>query len=1197
MHKATQFLFSGDIDTAEKEFLFTLSLNSRLHRAHFGLGLVYLQKNKIESAEKSFRAALEIEPDYAPAFRGLGQVFELKKDFSGAVLNYQKAISLESKNKAFATDVAISRFRLSQIGETPEIALSVADLLRKGAAFLKDKKKEEALKEYQRALEQVPANLEALENAAVLLFETGRADRSLELFKKIVSIDPNILLAHLFIGNIDEGLGRIGEAWEEFQLIMQIGGKTPGLEEVSKARERLDQMGPSREAAVEVDKRMKNGIQLYEKEDLEGSQKEYETVLQIVPKNVKAKFGLGSILYKKEEFSRAKKLFIETVEIDPDLLRAYFLLGKIYLQEKEIKLAFEAFTKVKELEKKSINAISFKKEIEEAEKELAAMGNDLTTGLKIGKLISEGNDLKTKEEYEGARKKFREALALSPDNMTILENLGLIDLRETSLDLEEARQVFEKMTALQPDLPAPRLELGIIETSRENYEKAIFQFQEAIRLGQLDKKGSEIVEKAKKLLGQLGETKEKAEQVAVYLKSGNKHFQEEKWGEAEKDYRKALEIIPGQTRALYSLSLIQLAQKQGQEAEKTLRTLLTYDPDHLEAHLQLGLMLGARGEYQKGAKELETVLTLGKEGKPVQTAKKELDALKQKAEGEEHFNAGIGTIKNLDELEKNKKNLSAENFVNEKTSLVEKMVRELESAIKLNRDNPYYYYNLGFAYVQKFDLVSAEYVFKKAIEIKPDLLIAHFRLAVLYDLAGAPDSSLKEYERVIELGKPEDEEVKEAKLKEAELKTKIAVNEEAKGYAVIGSFLFSVGKFKEAGPLLTKATELALGNADFWYNLGTYDEAIKRDDLAEKDYAEAIRTGPNLPKPYFYLGIIQEKKGKIKEAYENFKNANRYEVNKTSPEASLTRQRIDFYEKRLSGSLSLTLLNLDSNANGSDSDPVGDGSTAYGLSLKYFHYKSLKLLLSTNFSSFNSVYYYSQILTNSERVSFESKWVDLKGFDLSLAPSLSVNFGSGGISGWNSQLSLDLQENKSSGRWFDFVITHVDYTYSVSAGNSFLNSIQSGISWTLQKDRFFSGALTTVIGLENRDVAARDDSNVSWNGSVTYRQPLFVSLINYLSGSLTVGYGQTYFKNPDSSTLQDGRGEVFRKNQSLDLSGALSYFLFKNISLSGSAGYHMISSSLPVKIDRDINDIRNGLTSSNGGYRKVTIGLSLFYSF
>ena len=47
----------------------------------------------------------------------------------------------------------------------------------------------------------------------------------------------------------------------------------------------------------------------------------------------------------------------------------------------------------------------------------------------------------------------------------------------------------------------------------------------------------------------------------------------------------------------------------------------------------------------------------------VQKAKKEVELLKQKAEGEERFNAGIEAMKKLDELEKNKKENSEEAFL------------------------------------------------------------------------------------------------------------------------------------------------------------------------------------------------------------------------------------------------------------------------------------------------------------------------------------------------------------------------------------------------------------------------------------------------------------------------------------------------------------------------------------------------------
>ncbi|MBI3592142.1 MAG: tetratricopeptide repeat protein [Nitrospirae bacterium] len=653
-----------------------------------------------------------------------------------------------------------------------------------------------------------------------------------------------------------------------------------------------------------------------------------------------------------------------------------------------------------------------------------------------------------------------------------------------------------------------------------------------------------------------------------------------------------LEIVPEQSQALYLLALIDLKQNNIADAEKNLRRVVAADPAHLEGHLQLALLLGGRGAYEEGLKELDKVIEIGKEGKSVQSAKVELEGMKKKAEGEKHFTAGMETLKKLDELEKGSPSKPGEPLSPEKKSLLDRGIKELEEAIRFNQDNPFYLYNLGIAYVQNLDLYSAEFSFKKAIERKPDFLIAHYRLAVLYDLVDALEGAIKEYEKVLELGKPEDEEVKEAKLKIAGMRGKVEIREAAKGYEIVGEALFMEQKDKDrALPLLKKGAELTPGNEDYWYNLGIFYETIPNEEEAVKAYETAIKVRSTFSRPRFYLGLIQEKRGEREAAYENFKKAKEYLVDDKSKEAFLIQERVSFYEKRLLVSLSFSPFYYDSNPSASDLPGQSpEVFSSYGLNMKYFYYKSLKLLLSSDFSASASTYYYSQALVNFESASFEAKWPDLHGLSIVIGPAFGLNFSYGGMSGWNSQFKADFQEKIG---WFDAVITHIGYNYSISVSNPFFDSTREDISWTFMKSQFKSGSLSAALGLSSSEVVAQDDSSVAWNASVGYNRPI----VDYLSGSLNVVIGQSFFKNPDSTALQDGLGAIYRKNDNLYLSGSLNYPLYKNINLSGTLGYQAVRSNLRVRFDRDAADILSKQTSSIGSFSKVTFGFTVNYLF
>jgi hypothetical protein len=277
-------------------------------------------------------------------------------------------------------------------------------------------------------------------------------------------------------------------------------------------------------------------------------------------------------------------------------------------------------------------------------------------------------------------------------------------------------------------------------------------------------------------------------------------------------------------------------------------------------------------------------------------------------------------------------------------------------------------------------------------------------------------------------------------------------------------------------------------------------------------------------------------------------------------------------------------------ANSSEAVSAYAMAGVYNLNLKYFYYKSLKALISSSLNVSSSVYYYSQLQYNNDSFSLEGYWPDAGGIETSAASSLGMSIAYGGMIGWNSNSTADFK-TKIVG--FDTLNTHLGYAYSISLLNPFFNSTRLSLSWTFGKEHLGSGSLSAVFGINNMEVTAKDDSNLVWMAGLTYSRPL----AGYLSGSLGMVYGEADFKNPDSGARVAGLGEFFRKNKSYNLSAAVSYPLYKNLSLSLRAGWERVDSNIPALVARDIRDVLSQQTAPIGSYSKITLGVTMVYSF
>jgi tetratricopeptide (TPR) repeat protein len=104
--------------------------------------------------------------------------------------------------------------------------------------------------------------------------------------------------------------------------------------------------------------------------------------------------------------------------------------------------------------------------------------------------------------------------------------------------------------------------------------------------------------------------KERPQDAGVWNDLGNLLLLQGQGADAEAAYRRAVELDPKRTSALFNLGL--LAQQQGRdpEATKLFKSVLEVDPRHAWAHYQLGSLHERRGEKQRAIQEYSEAFAL-----------------------------------------------------------------------------------------------------------------------------------------------------------------------------------------------------------------------------------------------------------------------------------------------------------------------------------------------------------------------------------------------------------------------------------------------------------------------------------------------------------------------------------------------------------------------------------------------------------
>jgi TolA-binding protein len=166
-------------------------------------------------------------------------------------------------------------------------------------------------------------------------------------------------------------------------------------------------------------------------------------------------------------------------------------------------------------------------------------------------LLTKGNELFEKNDYEGALAVYQDIIAKYPDVYIIYRNIGNCFFAQEKY--EQAEESYLKLLAEDPKNVDALIAVGNCYTNRGEPDKALEWY------GKVEF--------------------EKIEDPVVLYNLGTIYFGNSKFEDALKFYRKAVERNPEFTDALYQLGLAYLNLQQSPEAIAAFESYLKLDPD------------------------------------------------------------------------------------------------------------------------------------------------------------------------------------------------------------------------------------------------------------------------------------------------------------------------------------------------------------------------------------------------------------------------------------------------------------------------------------------------------------------------------------------------------------------------------------------------------------------------------------------
>jgi|GEM_PF-980920 len=582
---------------------------------YLNLGDELRVEGKLEEAAECCRKAIKINPNWAQAHQKLAEILEQQGKWQEAASHYRQAMQVVGKTQTLLTGTQEeNKPVLSTTGElvkqqTETAQISPEELVKLGNIYAEQRKWEQAINCYQKAIAINPKIAAAYSNLAKVLTQIGQSEKAAEYWYLALSLEPNWAGAqeYLKLGFSLEKQGKIEQAENCYRRAIQLDSSL--VQAYLRFGELLSKQGKEN-AAIScwyqgVSKNPQSpelnftiGLALTAQQKWEEAREYYQKTIELQPENWQAYHNLGNALQEEQKWEEAARTYKKVIEINPEFSWAYNNLGDTL---REMKLWEEAATAYQETTRKNpqfawahYNLGDMLVEIGAIEKAIAAYKQALKVQPnfpqaeeKLNQTLLQRMKLglkKAKEYYQQQLQinpkdgiSYEYIVQIEPDNLEMVVGLGNA-LIETG-KIKEAIAPLEKAIKIKPDLALGYQKLGEILAEIGKEEKAAEYQLEAFKL------------------------EPKWRSAQGYLKLGNKFWEQEKLEQAESCYRQVLELENDPEVEVYQhLGEILSKQKKWQEAGEIYNLGLGKYPQNAELYYHLGETWANRQQWEEASK-------------------------------------------------------------------------------------------------------------------------------------------------------------------------------------------------------------------------------------------------------------------------------------------------------------------------------------------------------------------------------------------------------------------------------------------------------------------------------------------------------------------------------------------------------------------------------------------------------------------
>lgn len=286
-----------------------------------------MQSGDYAAAERSFRIALKSTPDSVPLLNNLAICIARQHREPEAIAIYQQALALKPEDSITQRNLGIAYFRAAEYKPALPLLQAFADaspgfqsLSLTGLDLFALDRFDEAARYLEKAHKLQPNDLPTLDMLGKAYLRTKNYSGVTDVFKQVMTINPNSAAAHVMMAMADDNLYREDDAIEEFEAAAKADPKYPGIHSGL-------------------------GTIYWRNDNIDAAEREFREELALYPNDPIANCTLGRILRRRNQPADAVRFLQAALSVNPAYFDALMELGECEILLHQLDAAVSALQK------------------------------------------------------------------------------------------------------------------------------------------------------------------------------------------------------------------------------------------------------------------------------------------------------------------------------------------------------------------------------------------------------------------------------------------------------------------------------------------------------------------------------------------------------------------------------------------------------------------------------------------------------------------------------------------------------------------------------------------------------------------------------------------------------------------------------------------------------------------------------------